>query len=50
MLFQAEHALYTLLVWMRIAAVATLYTPSGYVIGILQCSVQISDFELLQCT
>ena len=34
----------TPLVWMWIAAVATLYTPSRYVIGMLHCSVQNSDF------
>ena len=34
----------TPLVWMRIAAVATLYNPSGYVIGMMQCSIQNLDF------
>ena len=41
------NTLCTPLVWMKIAAVATLYTPFGYVIGMLQCSVQHSDFAAI---
>ena len=44
MIFSRLNMLCTPLVWMRIAAIATLYTPSGYVRGMLQCSVQNSDF------
>ena len=47
--FSRLNTLCTPLVWMRIAKVATLYTPSGYVIGMLQCSVHNSNIELLQC-
>ena len=38
--FSRLNTLCTHLVWMRIAAVATFFTPSGYVIRMLHCSVQ----------